>query len=131
MKFLYFRVCSFSISSKNDNVKRRIKAFEATSLPSTSPNVERWMIKNAMHCIVWIAKEIDRLKDHVDKQEPWYEEEEQEEDNGQETIEFCSGGDQSLFNVYEVKNMNVTEALPTVGTINTTENVTDFIHKDV
>ena len=26
--------------------------------------------------------------------------------------------------------MNVAEALPTVGTINTTENVTDFIHKD-
>ena len=26
--------------------------------------------------------------------------------------------------------MNVAEAFPTVGTINTTENVTDFIHKD-
>ena len=26
--------------------------------------------------------------------------------------------------------MNVAEALPTAGTINTTENVTDFIHKD-
>ena len=52
-----------------------------------------------MHCIVWIANEIDRLKDHVDNQELWYEEEEKEEDNGQETIDFCSGGGQCLFNV--------------------------------
>ena len=49
------------------------------------------MRKNAMHCIVWIAEEIERLKDHVDKQELWYEAEDQEEDNGQETIDFCSG----------------------------------------
>ena len=58
-----------SFGAEDDNVKRRIKAFETTSLPSISPNVERWMRKNAMHCIVWIAEEIDRLKDHVDKQE--------------------------------------------------------------
>ena len=70
------------------------------------------------------------MKDHVDKQELWYEEEEQEENNGQETIDFCFRGGQSLFNVSEVKNMNVAEALPTVGTINTTENLTDFTHKD-
>ena len=85
------------------------------------------MRKNAMHCIVWIAEEIDCLKDHVDKQELWYEE--QEDDNGQETIDFCSGGGQRLFNVSEVKNVNVAEALPTVGMINTTENVTDFTTK--
>ena len=89
-----------SVGADDDNLKRRIKAFETTSLPgslpSTSPNVERWMRKNAMNCIVWIATV---LKDHVDKQELWYEEEEQEEDNGQETIDFCSGGGQSLFNV--------------------------------
>ena len=66
--------------------------------------------KNDMHCIVSIAKEIDRLKDYVDKQELWYEEEEQEENNGQETIDFCSGGGQILFNASEVKNMNVAEA---------------------
>ena len=71
------------------------------------------------------------MKDHVDEQELWYEEEDQEEGNGQETIHFCSGGGQSLFNVSEVKSMNVAEALPTVGMINTTENVTDFIHKDI
>ena len=81
-------------------------------------------------CSVWIANEIGHLKDHVDNQELWYEEEEQERDNRQETIYFCSGGDQSSFNVSEVKNMNVAEALPTGGTINTTENVTNFIHKD-
>ena len=58
-----------SFGAEDDNVKRRIKAFETTSLPSTSPNVERWRRKNAMHCIVWIVNEIDRLKDYVDKQE--------------------------------------------------------------
>ena len=30
-----------SLGAEDDNVKRRIKAFETTSLPSTSPNVER------------------------------------------------------------------------------------------
>ena len=84
--------------------------------------------RHALH--FWIANEIDSFKDHVDKQELWYEKEEQAEDNEQETIDLCSRGGQSLFNVSEVKNMNVAEALPTVGTINTTENVTDFIHKD-
>ena len=66
-----------SFGAEDDNVKRMIKAFETTSLPSTSPHVERWMRKNATHCIVWIAYEIDCLKAHVDKQELWYEEEEQ------------------------------------------------------
>ena len=60
-----------SFGAEDDNVKGRIKAFETTSLPSTSPNAERWMRKNAMHCIVWIAQETDRLKNHVDRQELW------------------------------------------------------------
>ena len=50
-----------SSGAEDDNVKRKIKVFETTSLPSTSPNLERWMRKNAKHCIVWIANEIDRL----------------------------------------------------------------------
>ena len=42
-----------SFGEEDDNVKRRIKTFEATSLPSTSPNVERWMRKkrHALHCL--------------------------------------------------------------------------------
>ena len=38
-----------SVGAEDDNVKRRIKAFETTSLPSTSPNVEKE--RHALHCL--------------------------------------------------------------------------------
>ena len=53
--------------SDDANVKRRIVAFETTWLPSTSTNVEKWMRKSSMHCIVWAVDEINRLTDLVDK----------------------------------------------------------------
>ena len=40
-----------SFGAEDDSVKRRIKASETTFLPFTPPNVEKWMRKNAMHCI--------------------------------------------------------------------------------
>ena len=80
-------------------------AFETTSLPSTSTNVEKWMRKNSMHCIVWAADEINRLIDLVDKTELWYETAQINPDEiKEEAIDFCAGGGESLLNVEEVRN---------------------------
>ena len=45
-----------SFGAEDDNVKRRIKAFETTSLPSTSPNVERWMRKTPSTALSGLLK---------------------------------------------------------------------------
>ena len=79
--------------SDDANVKSRIVVFETTSLPSTSTNVEKWMRKNSMHCIVWAAHEINRLTDSVDKTELWYETAQINFDEIEEkAIGFCAGG---------------------------------------
>ena len=45
-----------SFGAEDDNVKRRIKAFKTTSLPSTSPNVERWMRKTPSTALSGLLK---------------------------------------------------------------------------
>ena len=46
-----------NFGSEHDNVMRRV--FKTQSLPSTLPNVNEWLRRNSMHCIVWAAQEIE------------------------------------------------------------------------
>ena len=116
--------------SDDANVRRRIVAFETTSLPSTSTNIEKWMGKNSMHCTVWAADEINQLIDLVDKTELWYETAQINPDQiDKEAIDFCAGGGESLFNVEEVRNMSLAQELSTFEASNA-EKPADFIHED-
>ena len=116
--------------SDDANVKRRILAFETTSLLSTSTNVEKWMRKNSVHCIVWASDEINRLIDLVDKMELWYETAQINPDKiEEEAIDFCAGGVESLLNVEEVRNMSMTQELSTFEASNA-EKLADFIHEN-
>jgi hypothetical protein len=58
---------------ENENVERRIQVFNTTSLPSTTPGIDRWIYDNAMDCIVWIAEELEAHYQHIAKDELWYE----------------------------------------------------------
>ena len=58
---------------ENDNVQRRIQVFHTTSLPTTLRGVDRWMYDNAMHCIAWIADQLNKHHDLLDAEELWYE----------------------------------------------------------
>ena len=60
--------------TENENVQRRIQVFNTTSLPVTHPNVDRWIYDNAMHCIAWVADQINEHRHLIDPQELWYEE---------------------------------------------------------
>jgi hypothetical protein len=82
---------------ENDNVQRRIQVFTTTSLPSTTPNADRWIYDNAMDCIVWITEELERHHHHIANDELWYEE------NVSETL-MMEGGP-SLFHVRYVRDM--------------------------
>ena len=58
---------------ENDNVERRIQVFNTTSLPSTTPGIDRWIYDNTMDCIVWIAEQLEAHYQHIAKDELWYE----------------------------------------------------------
>ncbi|CAB3995433.1 sperm receptor for egg jelly-like [Paramuricea clavata] len=58
---------------ENENVERRIQVFNTTSLPSTTPGIDRWIYDNAMDCIVWIAEQLEAHYQHIAKDELWYE----------------------------------------------------------
>ena len=58
---------------ENENVERRIQVFNTTSLPSTTPGIDRWIHDNAMDCIVWIAEQLEAHYQHIAKDELWYE----------------------------------------------------------
>ena len=57
----------------DESVRRRIKVFNTQSLPTTVMNVDLWLQEHAIECIAWMASEIDRLIEHVDVDERWYE----------------------------------------------------------
>ena len=85
-----------------------------------STNVEKWMRKKAVHCVVCAADEINRLIDLVDKTELWYETAQSNPDEIEdETFDFCVGGGESLFNVEEVRNLSIAQELSTFEANNT------------
>ena len=62
-----------NFDSEHDNVIRRVEAFKTESLPSTLPNVNEWLRRNSMQCIVWAAQEIERLLHFLNEEDRWYE----------------------------------------------------------
>ena len=62
-----------NFASEHDNVMRRVEVFKTQSLPSTLPNVNEWLRRNSMQCIVWAAQEIERLSDFLNEEDRWYE----------------------------------------------------------
>ena len=58
---------------EDDNVKRRIRVFNTSSLPNTTPGIDSWIHDHAMDCIVWVAKEIDEHRDMIPHDELWHE----------------------------------------------------------
>ena len=62
-----------SFGSEHDNVMRRVKVFKAQSLPSTLPNVNEWLRRNSIQCIVSAAQETERLLHFLNEEDRWYE----------------------------------------------------------
>jgi hypothetical protein len=46
--------------AEDDNVQLRIQIFETSSLPATMFGIDKWLFDNSMHCIAWIADQINR-----------------------------------------------------------------------
>ena len=62
-----------NFGSEHDNVMRRVEVFKTQSFPSTLPNVNEWLRRNSMQCIVWAVQEIERLLDFLNEENRWYE----------------------------------------------------------
>ena len=60
--------------AEDDNVRRRIQIFETSSLPATMFGIDKWLFDNSMHCISWIADQINRNRSLIAPEELWYEE---------------------------------------------------------
>ena len=58
---------------EDENVKRRIRIFQTTSLPNTIPGIDSWIFDHAMDCIAWTAEEIHQHRDLICHEELWYE----------------------------------------------------------
>ena len=59
---------------QDQNVARHIQIFTTKSLPSTTTGMDKWIYDNAMHCIAWIAQELQEHHQHIASEELWYEE---------------------------------------------------------
>ena len=59
--------------NEDENVKRRIAIFNTTSLPEAISGIDRWIYDNAMHCIAWVAEEIQRHQNLISEDEIWLE----------------------------------------------------------
>ena len=78
-----------NFGSEHDNVMRRVEVFKTQSLPSTLPNVNEWLRRNSMHCIVWAAQEIQQLLDFLNEEDRWYE---KFEEHGTPDQDLANGG---------------------------------------
>jgi hypothetical protein len=58
---------------EDENVKRRIRIFQTTSLPNTIPGIDSWIFDHAMDCIAWTAEEIHQHRHLICHEELWYE----------------------------------------------------------
>ena len=59
-----------------ENVERRIHIFPTQSLPTPTPGIDQWLFENAMHCIAWMADQINTHRDFIPAAELWYEDDE-------------------------------------------------------
>ena len=59
--------------TENENVERRIHIFTTSSLPTPTSGIDQWLFDNAMHCIAWMADEINSHRTLIPAAELWYE----------------------------------------------------------
>lgn len=87
---------------EEENVRRRITCFETESLPSTVVGADKWMRKNSMACIRWMASEITKYRDFIEPEELWYEEQIQKES---EDPDFANGGGKDLLDIKTLEDL--------------------------
>ena len=66
---------------ESENVERGISVFRTKALPSTTDGMDKWIFGNAMHCLVWVANQINKNISHIPREERWYENNDNIEDS--------------------------------------------------
>ena len=59
--------------TEQPNVDRRISVFYTTKLPESKSEAPQWIEDNAIECLIWALKEINRNIKYVPQQERFYE----------------------------------------------------------
>ena len=111
-----------NFGSEHDNVMRRVEVFKTQSLPSTLPNVNEWLQRNSMHCIVWAAQEIEQLIDFLNEEDRWYE---KFEEHGTPDQDLANGGGKRFLE--RVEGLSATELLKELEPQNTGHQSTSFL----
>ena len=116
-----------NFGNEDENVKRRIIAFETKSLPETRPGIDKWLCKNAMDCIVWTAEEIEHHRSLIDSDELWYEKDCTPNDED----DFALTSVSALLDMNDVRSLrtkNIASTSTTTALVNTSS-PGKFIHK--
>ena len=111
-----------NFGSEHDNVMRRVEVFKTQSLPSTLPNVNEWLRRNSMHCIVWAAQEIEQLLDFLNAEDRWYE---KFEEHGTPDQDLANGGRKRFLE--RVKGLSAADLLKELEPQNTGHQSTSFL----
>ena len=111
-----------NFGSEHDNVMRRVEVFKTQSLPSTLPNVNEWLRRNSMHCIVWAAQEIEQLLDFLNEEDRWYE---NFEEHGTPDQDLANGGGKRFLE--RVKGLSAADLLKELEPQNTGHQSTSFL----
>ena len=111
-----------NFGSEHDNVMRRVEVFKTQSLPSTLPNVNEWLRRNSMHCIVWAAQEIEQLLDFLNEEDRWYE---KFEEHGTPDQDLANGGGKRFLE--KVKGLSAADLLKELEPQNTGHQSTSFL----
>ena len=92
--------------SEDENVKRRVEVFETKALSSTLSNVNERLRRNCMDCIVWLANEINRPLQYLDKEDRWYESFEADDKE-----DFVNGGGKVFLEQREIQLLRASDLL--------------------
>ena len=108
---------------EHDNVMRRVEVFKTQSLPSTLPNVNEWLRRNSMHCIVWAAhEEIEQLLNFLNEEDRWYE---KFEEHGTPDQDLANGGGKRFLE--RVEGLSAADLLKELEPQNTGHQSTSFL----
>ena len=116
-----------NFGNEDENVKRRIIAFETKSLSETRPGIDKWLCKNAMDCNVWTAEEIEHHRSLIDSDELWYEKDCTPNDED----DFALTSVSALLDMNDVRSLrtkNIASTSTTIALVNTSS-PGKFIHK--
>ena len=111
-----------NFGSEHDNVMRRVEVFKTQSLPSTLPNVNEWLRRNSMHCIVWAAQEIEQLLDFLNEEDRWYE---NFEEHGTPDQDLANGGGKRFLE--RIEGLSAADLLKELEPQNTGHQSTSFL----